>query len=132
MAGGLLANSKILGKIVLMASPWHAWRSSLRPFLAGRSQQTGSVGVSPCPDCPGRAFFSRRTGDSKNGHGESSRCVFAFIPALSGLSLVSGMPVTAGVLHPLVFGMGTVASVFVLDVAFPMIYTSMFRIWLAI
>jgi len=49
---------------------------------------------------------------------------FAFIPALTSLSLVSGAPVTASVLHPLVFGMGTVVSVFVTDVAFPMVYTS--------
>ncbi len=49
---------------------------------------------------------------------------FALIPALTGLSLVSAAPVTATVLHPLVFGMGTVASVFILDLAFPLIYTS--------
>jgi stage III sporulation protein AE len=49
---------------------------------------------------------------------------FAFVPALSSLSLVSGAPVTASILHPLVFGMGSVVSIFVLDVAFPLIYTS--------
>lgn len=49
---------------------------------------------------------------------------FAFVPALTGLSLVSGAPITGSVLQPLVFAMGSVASVFVLDVAFPLLYTS--------
>lgn len=49
---------------------------------------------------------------------------FAFIPAITGLVLASGAPVTAGVLHPLVFGMGSLVSVFILDVAFPLIFTS--------
>ncbi len=49
---------------------------------------------------------------------------FSFIPALTTLSVVSAAPVTASILHPLVFGVGTAVSIFVLDVAFPMIYTS--------
>lgn len=49
---------------------------------------------------------------------------FAFVPALTGLTLASGATVTAGVLHPLVFGMGSFVSIFVLDVGFPLIYTS--------
>lgn len=49
---------------------------------------------------------------------------FAFVPALTGLALVSGAPATAAALQPLVFAMGSVASVFVVDVAFPLIYTS--------
>jgi len=49
---------------------------------------------------------------------------FAFVPALLGLTAASGMPVTAGVLHPLVFGMGGLVAVFILDVAFPLVQTS--------
>jgi len=49
---------------------------------------------------------------------------FAFIPSLTSLVLVSGAPVTAGALHPLVFTMGYFVSMFILDIAFPLIYTS--------
>ena len=49
---------------------------------------------------------------------------FAFIPVVTGMVLASGAPVTAGVLYPTVFGMGTFVSVFILDVAFPLIFTS--------
>ncbi|MGI6620068.1 MAG: stage III sporulation protein AE [Bacillota bacterium] len=49
---------------------------------------------------------------------------FAFIPVVTGMVLASGAPVTAGVLYPTVFGMGTLVSVFILDVAFPLIFTS--------
>lgn len=49
---------------------------------------------------------------------------FAFIPVVTGMVLASGAPITAGVLHPTVFGMGTFVSVFILDVAFPLIFTS--------
>ncbi len=56
---------------------------------------------------------------------ESLRAAFfAFIPVITGMVLASGAPVTAGVLHPTVFGMGTFVSVFILDVAFPLIFTS--------
>mgnify|MGYP003806590139 CR=1 FL=1 len=49
---------------------------------------------------------------------------FTFIPVVTGMVLASGAPVTAGVLYPTVFGMGTFVSVFILDVAFPLIFTS--------
>lgn len=49
---------------------------------------------------------------------------FAFIPVVTGMVLTSGAPVTAGVLYPTVFGMGTFVSVFILDVAFPLIFIS--------
>ncbi|MGI6628237.1 MAG: stage III sporulation protein AE [Bacillota bacterium] len=49
---------------------------------------------------------------------------FAFIPALIGLVLASGAPVTSGVLHPAVFGMGSLVSIIILDVAFPLVFTS--------
>lgn len=124
VAGGLLANSKILGKIVLIGvalacleilattiSPEGVnklalWASHLALIALAVLSFRDVLGIA------GTAMENLRA------------AFFAFVPALSGLSLASGMPVTAGVLHPLVFGMGTVASVFVLDVAFPMIYTS--------
>jgi stage III sporulation protein AE len=49
---------------------------------------------------------------------------FSFIPALTTLSVVSAAPVTASILHPLVFGVGTAVCIIVLDAAFPVIYTS--------
>ncbi len=49
---------------------------------------------------------------------------FAFIPVITGLVLASGAPITAGVLHPVIFGMGTLVSVLILDIAFPLIFTS--------
>lgn len=49
---------------------------------------------------------------------------FAFIPVITGLVVASGAPITAGVLHPVIFGMGTFVSVLILDVAFPLIFTS--------
>ncbi len=49
---------------------------------------------------------------------------FAFIPVVTSMVMISGAPVTAGVLHPTIFGMGTFVSVFILDIAFPLIFTS--------
>jgi stage III sporulation protein AE len=124
VAGGLLANSQILGKIVLIgvamacleiltttispdgASSLAMWASHLALIALAVLSFRDVLGIART------AMENLRT------------AFFAFVPALSSLSLVSGMPVTAGVLHPLVFGVGTMASVFVLDVAFPMIYTS--------
>ncbi len=61
---------------------------------------------------------------AKNATEALRTAFFSIVPVLTTLSVVSAAPVTASILHPLVFGMGTIVSVFVLEVAFPLIYTS--------
>ncbi len=61
---------------------------------------------------------------AKNATEALRTAFFSIIPVLTTLSVVSAAPVTASILHPVVFGMGTVVSIFVLEVAFPLIYTS--------
>ena len=49
---------------------------------------------------------------------------FAFIPVLTCLGMVSGAPVTASSLQPLVFFMGYFVSIITVDMFFPLIHTS--------
>lgn len=51
--------------------------------------------------------------------------LFAFVPCLTGLLLTQGATASAGVLYPVVFGVGSWVSIFLLDVAFPLIYTAL-------
>lgn len=49
---------------------------------------------------------------------------FSFIPALTTLIMASGARITALAINPVVFGMGYVVSIAVMDFAFPLIYTA--------
>jgi stage III sporulation protein AE len=124
VAGGLLANSKILGKIVLIGVAMACLEILATTISPGGVNRLALWASHLALIALAVLSFRDVLAIARTAMENLRAAFFAFIPALSGLSLVSGMPVTAGVLHPLVFGMGTVASVFVLDVAFPMIYTS--------
>ncbi|HHY45327.1 MAG TPA: hypothetical protein GX512_06425 [Firmicutes bacterium] len=124
VAGGLLANSKILGKIVLIGVAMACLEILATTISPGGVNKLALWASHLALIALAVLSFRDVLGIARTAMENLRSAFFAFIPALSGLSLVSGMPVTAGVLHPLVFGMGTVVSVFVLDVAFPMIYTS--------
>lgn len=124
VAGGLLANSKILGKIVLIGVAMACLEILTNTISPGGSSKLAMWASHLALIALAVLSFRDVLGIARTAMENLRAAFFAFVPALSSLSLVSGMPVTASVVHPLVFGMGTMASVFVLDVAFPMIYTS--------
>ncbi|HHY76150.1 MAG TPA: hypothetical protein GX500_05130 [Firmicutes bacterium] len=123
-AGALLSNSKVLGRIVLIGVAMACLEVLAQTVAPGGVNRLALWASHLALVALAVLTFRDVLSIARTAMENLRAAFFAFIPALSGLSLVSGMPVTAGVLHPLVFGMGTVASVFVLDVAFPMIYTS--------
>lgn len=124
VAGGLLANTKVLGKITLIGVAMACLEILALTISPGGSGKL-AVWASHLALIALAVFSFRDVLAIARTAMENLRSAFfAFVPAITSLSLVSGMPVSAGILHPLVFGMGSLASVFVLDVAFPMIYTS--------
>ncbi len=123
-AGGFLASGSLFGKIMLIGVS-----VACLEILSLTISPSGSnrVAVWACHISLiilAIMSFNEVLKVARNATEAIRTAFFAFIPALTTLSLVSGAPVTASVLHPLVFGVGTIACVFVLDVAFPLIYTS--------
>lgn len=123
-AADFLAGSAVLGKVMLIGVA----TASLE-ILAETLSPSGSnrIAIWACHISLivlAVMSFNEVLGIAREAMASLSSAFFAFIPALTGLSMVSAATVTASILHPLVWGMGVVASVFLLDLAFPMIYTS--------
>ena len=120
----LLINSKVLGRIVLIGVVVACLEILAQTIAPGGSNKIALWAAHLALIALAIFSFNEVLGTARTAMEAQRTAFFAFIPALTSLSLVSGAPVTASVLHPLVFGMGTVVSVFVTDVAFPMVYTS--------
>ena len=120
----LLINSKVLGRIILIGVVIACLEVLTETIAPGGSSKIAIWASHLALIVLAIMSFNEVLGLARSALEIVRTAFFAFIPALTSLSLVSGAPVTASVLHPLVFGMGTVVSVFVVDVAFPMIYTS--------
>lgn len=123
-ASDLLINSKVLGRIILIGVVIACLEVLTDTIAPGGSSKIAVWASHLALIVLAIMSFNQVLALARNALDTVRTAFFAFIPALTSLSLVSGAPVTAAVLHPLVFGMGTVVSVFVVDVAFPMIYTS--------
>ncbi len=124
IAADLLVSSKILGKIMLIGVVMACLEVLTETISPGGSSKIALWASHLALIVLAIMSFNDVLRIARNAMDTVRTAFFAFIPALTSLSLVSGAPVTASVLHPLVFGMGTLVSVFVVDVAFPMIYTS--------
>jgi stage III sporulation protein AE len=124
VAGGLLANSRVLGKIVLIGVAMACLEILTNTISPGGSSKIAMWASHLALIALAVLSFRDVLSIARSAMESLRAALFAFVPALTSLTVVSGMPVSAGVLHPLVFGMGSVVSIFVLDVAFPMIYTS--------
>lgn len=123
-AADFLAGSAVLGKVMLIGVA----TASLE-ILAETLSPSGSnrIAIWACHISLivlAVMSFNEVLGIAREAMASLSSAFFAFIPALTGLSMVSAATVTASILHPLVWSMGVIASVFILDLAFPMIYTS--------
>lgn len=123
-ASDLLVNSKVLGRIILIGVVIACLQVLTETIAPEGSSRIALWASHLALIVLAMMSFNEVLGLARGALDTVRTAFFAFIPALTSLSLVSGAPVTASVLHPLVFGMGTVVSVFVVDVAFPMIYTS--------
>lgn len=124
IASDLLANSKVLGRIILIGVVIACLEVLSETIAPGGSSRIALWASHLALIVLAVMSFSEVLRLAHGALDTVRTAFFAFIPALTSLSLVSGAPVTASVLHPLVFAMGTLVSVFVVDVAFPMIYTS--------
>lgn len=124
IAAGLLANSRVLGRIMIIGVAMACLETLTATISPGGSSKLAMWASHLALVALAVLSFREVLGIARAAMENLRTGFFAFVPALTSLSLVSGMPVTAGVLHPLVFGMGSLVSIFVLEVAFPMIYTS--------
>lgn len=124
VAADLLVNSKVLGRIMLIGVVIACLEVLTETVAPGGSSRIAMWASHLALIVLAVFSFNEVLSVARAAMDTVKAAFFAFIPALTSLSLVSGAPVTASVLHPLVFGMGTVVSVFVVEVAFPMIYTS--------
>lgn len=124
LAADLLVNSKVLGRIMLIGVVVACLEVLSQTIAPGGSSRIAMWASHLALIVLAVLSFNEVLKIARASMDTVRTAFFAFIPALTSLSLVSGAPVTASVLHPLVFGMGTLVSVFVTDVAFPMIYTS--------
>lgn len=124
VAADLLVSSKVLGKIMLIGVVIACLQILTETIAPGGSSGIALWASHLALVVLAVLSFNEVLRIARDAMATLQAAFFAFIPALTSLSLVSGAPVTAAVLHPLVFGMGTLVSVFVVDVAFPMIYTS--------
>ncbi len=123
-ASDLLINSKVLGRIILIGVVIASLEILTDTIAPGGSSKIAVWASHMALIGLAVMSFGQVLGLARGALTTVRTAFFAFIPALTSLTLVSGAPVTASVLHPLVFGMGTIVSVFVIDVAFPMVYTS--------
>lgn len=124
VAADLLVNSKVLGRIMLIGVVMACLEVLTETIAPGGSSKIALWASHLALIALAIMSFNEVLQIARGALDTVRTAFFAFIPALTSLSLVSGAPITASVLHPLVFGMGTLVSVFVVDVAFPMIYTS--------
>lgn len=124
IASDLLINSKVLGRIILIGVVIACLDVLTDTIAPGGSSKIAAWASHLALVTLAIMSFREVLGIARGALDTVKTAFFAFIPSLTSLSLVSGAPVTASVLHPLVFGMGTVVSVYVVDVAFPLIYTS--------
>lgn len=124
VAADLLVNSKVLGRIILIGVVIACLEILTETIAPAGSSRIAMWASHLALIVLAILSFNEVLRIARNAMETLRTAFFAFIPALTSLSLVSGAPVAASLLHPLVFGMGTVVSVFVVDVGFPMIYTS--------
>ncbi|HHW27824.1 MAG TPA: hypothetical protein GXX23_10915 [Firmicutes bacterium] len=123
-AGDFLTSSAVLGKIMLIGVAIASLEILSETLAPSGSNKIAIWACHVSLIVLAVMTFNEILGIAKEAMASLRSAFFAFIPALTSLSLVSAAPVTASVLHPIVWGVGVIASVFILDLAFPMIYTS--------
>jgi len=123
-AGDFLTSSAVLGKIMLIGVAIASLEILSETLAPSGSNKIAIWACHISLIVLAVMTFNEILGIAKEAMASLRSAFFAFIPALTSLSLVSAAPVTASVLHPIVWGVGVIASVFILDLAFPMIYTS--------
>lgn len=124
VAADFLAGSAVLGKIMLIGVAIASLEILSETLAPSGSNKIAIWACHIALIVLAVMSFSEVLGIAKEAMASLRTAFFAFIPALTSLSLVSAAPVTASILHPFVWGVGVIASIFILELAFPMIYTS--------
>ena len=118
VAADFLAGSAVLGKIMLIGVAIASLEILSETLAPSGSNKIAIWACHIALIVLAVMSFSEVLGIAKEAMASLRTAFFAFIPALTSLSLVSAAPVTASILHPFVWGVGVIASIFILELAF--------------